>query len=119
VRWLALLALAACGPEAALFVTVEAPLRVPDQCDAVQIGADERGTELFNQTFMLSAQFPQTLTLESTAREMVGGDVVVTATAMKGGAQATSWASASATATLESGKLTPVTVRICDGACTP
>jgi hypothetical protein len=113
-----LLVLAACGPEAALFVTVDAPLRVPDQCDAVQIIAVERSTELFNQTFMLSTQFPQTLTLESTMREMVGGDVVVTATALKNGAQATSWSSASKTATLASGKLTPVTVEICDG-CVP
>ena len=115
MKWLALVALAACGPEAALFVTVEAPLRVPDACDAVQISAAERGTQLFNQTFMLSAQFPQTLTLESTSRAMVGGDVVVTATALKNGAQATSWSTASKTATLESGQLTPVTVEICDG----
>jgi hypothetical protein len=105
---------AACGPEAALFVTVQAPLRVPDQCDAVQISAVERGTQLYDQTFMLSEQFPQTLTLESTARAMVGGDVTVTATALKSGAPATSWATASATMTLVSGKLTPVTVQICD-----
>jgi hypothetical protein len=108
-----LLALAACGPEAALYVTVEAPLRVPDQCDAVQISATERMTQLFNQTFPLSEMFPQTLTLESTRREMVGGDVTVTATALKNGARATSWASASKTVTLESGQLTPVSVQIC------
>jgi hypothetical protein len=113
-----LLALAACGPEAALYVTVEAPLRVPDQCDALEISATERGTQVFDQTFMLSAQFPQTLTLESTQRAQVGGDVVVAATALKGGSPATSWATSHRTATLESGTLTPVTVMICD-TCGP
>jgi hypothetical protein len=112
----AVLALAACGgPEAALYVTIDAPLRVPDACDAVEISASERGATLFDQTFSLSAQFPQTLTLESTQRMQVGGDVTVTVTALKAGAPATSWSTASTTVTLVSGQLTPVTVQICDG----
>lgn len=108
------LALCACGPEAALYVTIDAPLRVPDACDAVHIVASEHGQSLYDQTFMLTAAFPQTLTLTSTERTQVGGDVLVEATALKSGADATSWAHASATATLVSGKLTPVIVQICE-----
>jgi len=114
MKWAAALLALSCGPEAALFVTIEAPLRVPDQCDAVFVSAAEHDELLFSNTYALSTQFPQTLTLESTARTQVGGDVTVTVTAQKDGGPATAWATATATATLESGKLTPVTVRICE-----
>jgi hypothetical protein len=114
MKWLALLLVAGCGPEAALYVTVEAPFRVPDQCDALEITASERGQQLFFQTFMLSTPFPQTLTLESTQRAQVGGDVRVTAKALKAGALAASWSTGTQTEPLAAGALTPVVVRICD-----
>jgi hypothetical protein len=113
VKWLVVLCvLCACGPEAALYVTVDAPLHVPDACDAVRIIATERGVSLFDQTFSVTDQFPQTLTLTSTERTQVGGDVEVEVKALKSGAPATSWSDATQTATLVSGQLTPVIVSI-------
>ena len=114
MRRAALLLWCACGPQAALYVTIEAPLKVPEQCDAVRVVANERGTQLYDQRFELDSGFPQTLTLTPTARDMIGGDVTVTVTAFKGTARSTAWSEGSAVATLAAGALTPVTVRLCD-----
>jgi hypothetical protein len=114
MRVAALLCCMACGPQAAIWLTIEAPLRVPDQCDALRVQATEHGTVVFDQVYTpLSTQFPQTLTLESTTRAMLGGDVTVNVAARKSGALAAPWSQATGTVTLETGKLAPLTIRLC------
>ena len=125
--WCALL-LIGCGPNAGIFLTVQAPLVVPTQCDAVQIVAtrvvDDAG--LYDQVSALDAtkQFPVTLTLEagSTADEDPAG-IAVTASALLAGAPAAPWASATGNVVLTHRVLTPLTLTLCnpagDAGCGP
>ena len=114
MRALLLLALAACGPSAGAWVTIEAPLRVPDQCDSVRVTAARGADEVFNSARVIPAgqQFPQTLSLYASKPADVGAELTVTVVALLGGQPATSWSTASTTVTLEDGKLTPVDVRL-------
>jgi len=108
------LALAACGPAAGAWVTIEAPLRVPDQCDSVRVTATRGADEVFNSARVIPAgqQFPQTLSLYTSKPADVGPELTVTVVALKGGQPSTAWSTGSATVTLEDGKLAPVDVRI-------
>jgi hypothetical protein len=118
--WAALL-LAACGPGAGIYLTVQAPLVVPTQCDAVHIVAtrsvDDAG--LYDQVSPLDAskQFPVTLTLEagSTADEDPAG-IDVEADALLAGTAAAPWASGTGHVVLTHRVLTPLTITFCNSA---
>jgi hypothetical protein len=113
-RALVVLVLAACGPESGAWVTIEAPLRVPDQCDSVRVSATLGGKNIFDSARVIPAgqQFPQTLALYSAQAADEGKAITVEVTALLGGNEAAAWSKASANVTLEHGKLVPVTVRL-------
>jgi hypothetical protein len=65
------LLLAACGPTGGLWLRIEAPLRVPDQCDHLDVSVwrgPAQGAPLFQQSYLLDGgqQFPMTLALVTT-----------------------------------------------------
>lgn len=113
------LALGGCGPQAAVWLRVEAPLRVPDHCDEVRVAArwdEPAGPLAFEKTWRLDGveQFPLTLTL--TADEAgEPGRIFVEVTGLKEGEVAppgAGWAEGTGEAALERGKITPLTVKL-------
>jgi hypothetical protein len=121
-RTLALLALlaTACGPEAAIWLRVEAPLRVPEDADALTVevrkGAVDGGVS-FSERFALSGQrFPATLTLTAPTADQLG-TFFVSASALKGAALAQPWSTATGTVELTKGRVSELTLKLC--ACVP
>ena len=111
--------LLACGPEGALWLRIEAPLRVPDQADAVQVTVRQGGPDgrsLFSRTDALEPlQFPVTLTLETWNRgNLEPADLWVTTTALLRGAAAAPWANASGQVSLPRRQLAELTLQLCD-----
>ncbi len=106
--------LCACGPDAGAWLTIEAPLRVPAQCDSVRVSASIEGRNIFDSARVIppGQQFPQTLALYAAQPADEGKPVTIEVTALLGGNEATSWSKASGAVTLEHGKLVPVTVRL-------
>jgi hypothetical protein len=97
--------LCGCGPEAVLWVKVEAPLVVPKDCDGLRLQVtrgSSTGTSVFDRHFTLTnTQFPLTVTLTTSDAANVGAPGLdVQATALLGGAPAASWAYTSGTAVL-------------------
>jgi hypothetical protein len=125
---LALLVAAGCQQDAAIFLTVEAALRVPDECDGLRVEARRGpadGPVIFEQTWASPrAQFPLTLALTNSNPENLGeAGVTVTATALKDGELARPWARGSGWTTLEKGRTAQLVVTLCDcpdgGVITP
>jgi hypothetical protein len=110
--WLVLLV--GCGPDAGAWVTIDAPLSVPDQCDSVRVSATAGAKTLFEaqRAIGVGQQFPQTIALYASGQGDVGQPITLEVTALRGGQPSTSWSTASASVTLEHGKLVPVTVEI-------
>ncbi|MBK7864903.1 MAG: hypothetical protein IPJ65_41160 [Archangiaceae bacterium] len=119
--WAAVVGLcSACGPQAVLFLRVEAPLVVPDQCDALQVRV-RRDSALampaIDTTFSLlnGPQFP--LTLDVQARQPSDFEprtLFVEVNALKDSAPAFEWAHGSAQTTLHDGAVSPVLIKLCD-----
>lgn len=108
-----------CGPEAALWVRVEAPLLVPDECDAVQVSVElaEETVRLYDKVYDLSSgpPFPLTLALSTSDSDRLERDLTVTATALKGGELARPWATMQGTTRLRAGEIVQVLLQLCDG----
>ena len=117
-RPLALAALLAssCGPTGGVWVTVEAPLRAPDQCDSVRVQAwigEPDGGSVFDQAYAIrsGAQFPQTLAV--TTRDSADFEpqtVSLVATALLQGKPVGT--SPAQKVLLEKGRLVPATLEI-------
>lgn len=110
-------ALAGCGPEAAVWLRVEAPLQVPDEADELRVEIrwdDSSGEVAFERTYPLAEQFPHTLTL--TAEELGRSSVIaVEVSALKGGEVSPpgeGWARASGQTEIRAGRITDLTLRI-------
>jgi hypothetical protein len=114
---IALLGLAACGPQTALWIRVEAPLLVPDDCDALQLSVTRPdGSSAFAKSYDLSQgpSFPLTLSLSADTNADVGVALNVEAQALKAGALARTWAARTTQVTLVRGQLTSMVVPICE-----
>jgi hypothetical protein len=115
---LGLLFLAAgCGPSPVLYVRVEAPLLVPEACDALQMQIRRENNTSFEKKFDLAAlkvQFPLGLLLDADAMAKLDGQFRISVSALKNGSLAKPWATREAVATLDRRKLTSVTVELCD-----
>jgi hypothetical protein len=114
----ALMSFLGCGPEAALWLEVEAPLRVPDECDAIEIevrredGATIAAQRLF--TLQSGPAFPLTLALPTSNPENVGAPLSLRVRALKDAQLARPWAESTTSVTLRDGELNPIVVRLCD-----
>jgi hypothetical protein len=115
VGWLLLVA-SACGPRGGLWLRFEAPLRVPDQCDQLQVdvwrGA-EAGPSLFHASYALDASRPFPMTLALTTRDAADFDVAdgmtVTGIALLG---QTAVATGTGSTALQSGELTELDLQL-------
>lgn len=119
--WVLAALLSGCGPVSAVWVRVEAPLLVPDDCDSLELevrrGAD--GPVVYAHTYDLSGgpAFPLTLSLTTDNPENLGEEaLVVEVSALKGGALARPWARATQGVSLREGRVTEVVVELCDCA---
>lgn len=113
--------LCGCGPQAGLWVRIEAPLRVPEQADALAVKVTlPSGTLALERRFALSEahSFPLTLAVYEEREEVVlaGEPLRVEAEALRGELRATPWAVGAASGTLVKGELVEVLVRLCDCA---
>lgn len=108
-----LLVLSGCGPEAALWLRIGAPLAAPEHIDELRVDVtwdDENGPSAFGQTYTLDDgdRFPLTLSL--TAQELgESGSVHAVVRGYKDRAPAPpgpggGWASASGSAKLQKGR---------------
>jgi hypothetical protein len=112
-----LLLLAGCGSETVLWLRIEAPLLVPQQCDSVDVNVRRSdGTAAFGQVYDLSQgpPFPLTLSLVAQTPADVGVPLTVSVQALKSGALAQPWATYSSQTTLPDGQLTQMLVPLCD-----
>jgi hypothetical protein len=113
--FLAPLLAAGCGSSAALWVRIEAPLLVPDDADeaAVQVVRSGAVDPIFDTTYPLAGKrFPLTLSL--TSDDPKNTDVLVSVTVRKAGQLATPWSQQTVPATLTTGEVREVLVRLCD-----
>jgi hypothetical protein len=118
-RWAAglLLLAAGCGSETVLWLRIEAPLLVPQQCDSLDVNVRRTdGTAAFGQVYDLSQgpSFPLTLSLVAETPADVGVPLTVSVQALKSGALAEPWATYTAQATLPNGQLTQMLVPLCE-----
>ena len=116
----ALIATFGCGPDAGIFLSVEAPFQVPAQCDALHVRAfrgSPNGTSLYDHAYPLAAgdDFPLTLTLVTSNNAEVGSPVFVDVQALRDGGLASPCAEDGGTATLATQQLVPLTVSLCAG----
>lgn len=106
-----------CGPDAGLWLRVEAPLVVPDDVDGLHIQVQRAsGDSVFDHTYDLSngPQFPLTLALTNAdPANLATESLTVAATALQGGAQARPCAQASGSAQLQRGQITQLTLGMC------
>jgi len=120
--WCGLLALVfvlfGCGPQAGLWVRVEAPLRVPSEADGLRLTARRAsGAVAFDQRWDLTevGAFPQTLALYQEddpggVEEVLELEVQV----FLGDALAAPWSQARVNASLRRDRVEEVVVRLCD-----
>lgn len=110
------LACLGCGPAAALWLRVEAPLRVPEECDALEVTAvrEVDGKTAFTKSFNLSKgpAFPLTLTLEEPSPTRASETLNVNVRALKAGQLATPWSEATQTVTLQKARLVELRVAL-------
>jgi hypothetical protein len=111
------LAAAGCASETVLWVRIEAPFLVPQQCDSVDVNVRRSdGSAAFGQAYDLSQgpSFPLTLSLVAQTPTDVDVPLSVSVEALKSGALAQPWAMRTSEATLPSGQLTQLLVPLCD-----
>lgn len=116
-------AFAGCGPDAAVWVRIEAPFRVPEEADAVHVVARRVADDaiVYDTTHALgdgAVQFPVEFALTNENPQNVGrGALEVSAEVLHEGALAAPWAQAKTRADVEDGRVTHAVLRVCD--CTP
>ncbi len=114
---LVLIGLSGCGPESALYLRIEAPLRVPEDCDEVKVEArwEDTGAVAYERSFRLEedTQFPLELSLTAESIEGAGA-LTVRAEAFLGGARARPWSDATSRVELVSREMTTVVLKMCD-----
>ncbi len=113
------LLLCACGsPAAVLWVRVEAPLLVPEQCDALTLRTRSSPSEapFWEERFSLleGPSFPLTLSLQELDEAHVGRTLTVEAEAFLGEARSAQWAFVQGTVTSQASRLVSLTLRMCD-----
>ncbi|MGA9521372.1 MAG: hypothetical protein WBV82_07910 [Myxococcaceae bacterium] len=116
---LVVLGVSGCGgPEAAVYLRIEAPLRVPEDCDEVRIEARWEGSDevAYEQSFPLGSDGPDfPLELSLTADTLERGDALrVRAEALLGGERAKPWSEATTRVELVRNEMTPVVLKMCD-----
>lgn len=115
--------LGACGPDAGVWVRVEAPLRVPEEADGLRLTVRRAsGAVALEQTWDLAAvgDFPQTLALyEEQLRDPEAGALELEVWVLHQGAPAASWAHATARTSLRDGRMEEVVLKVCDCGETP
>jgi hypothetical protein len=108
-----LAAMAACGPQAGIWLRVGAPFAVPAQCDEVDVTVTRTSDDaaVFSSPFTLTGSdpFPVTLSLVTDDRSDVGDALAVAVTAKLSGQQV---GQASGTVTLQSRTLEPLTLTV-------
>lgn len=116
------LALCACGPQSAAWLRIEAPLRVPQDCDAVELTATRvSDAQLIYQSHHALGSgppFPLELALVTDDRRNLGRESVeLTVRALKGLELAAPWSSRTLRFDLVAHQWSDVTVEVCD--CPP
>lgn len=113
----------ACGPEAGLWVRIEAPLRVPEQADGLQlIVRRPSGAIALDRTWDLNGTsgFPQTLALfEREAGHLEEGPLELEARVLAGDGLAAPWSTRRVSVTLQAERVEEVILRVCDCEGTP
>lgn len=113
----------ACGPDAAVWVRIEAPFLVPEEADAVHVTATRTadGELVYDLTHALAAQgvqFPVEFALTNDNPANTGPQALqITAEVLRQGALVEPWARATVPADVQDGRVTHAVVRICD--CLP
>ncbi len=114
----AVMLLGACGPDAAVWLQVEAPLVVPSEADALHVVVVRAsGASAFDKTYDLSKgpQFPLTLTLTNDdSANFDPSGLTVTCTALLAGSEAKPWSQASGNVVLEPGQIATLTLQMCN-----
>jgi len=112
-----------CGPEAGLWIRVEAPLTVPEQADGLQlIVRRPSGAIALDRTWELSGTtgFPQTLAVfEQDAGHLEEGPLELEARVLSGEALAAPWATGRVSVSLSKGRVEEVVLRVCDCEVAP
>ena len=116
-----------CAPDAAVWVRIEAPLKVPEQCDTVELRARrlDDSVLVYSAVHDLAArgvQFPVELALSTSDDRNVGAPgLTLEVEAKLKGERATSWASAQMNLELPAKQWTVARVALCDceGAAPP
>ncbi|MBL8951767.1 MAG: hypothetical protein JNK82_13375 [Myxococcaceae bacterium] len=114
------LALGACAPEAAVWLRIEAPLRVPAECDAIDLRATRvaGGAEVYAARHELHSgptPFPLELALSTNEPDNLGQDAVeLEVRALKGGVLAAPWAQKKQRLALVRGQWAHATIELCD-----
>ncbi len=112
----AMLAFSSCGPAAGLWLTVEAPLLVPSQCDGlvVKILRGPGGAVAFEESFPLSAStaFPVSVSFDEPKKDALTTPLSVTVRATLGGQLAAPWAERTDVVTLTSGRVQELRVAL-------
>jgi hypothetical protein len=114
-----LLGLARCAPDAVLHLRVEAPLVVPQECDALDVKVtrnDGSGAVLFDQRYDLSngPSFPLSLNLLTEEQNLGEPGVTAQVAALLGGADARPWSKGSGSMVLARGQISTLVLRLCD-----
>lgn len=109
---------AGCGPEAGLWIRIEAPLTVPEQADGLQlIVRRPSGAIALDRTWELTGTpgFPQTLAVfEQDAGHLEEGPLDLEARVLSGGGLAAPWATGRVSVTLSRKRVEEVVLRVCD-----
>lgn len=117
IRILLLLGSASCRPDAALFLRVEAALRVPEDCDSVTISANHATGEvaLSLTSFGITdgLEFPFSYALRDWRQDTAHTRVTLSVEAFKSGARARSWSFTRRTVPLQRGQLEEVVIVLC------
>ncbi len=114
---LVLVAASGCGPDAAVLLRIEAPLRVPEECDALRVKAvrTSDGETIYEAEHAVEVQFPMDLLLTTTNEENLGiRRVEISAEALKSGARARPWSSAVIQIDLVEGRTEGARIELCD-----
>ena len=108
-----------CRPDAALFLRIEAALRVPEDCDSVTLSATHATGEvaLAPTSFGVASglAFPFSYALRDWRQETAHTSVTLSVEALKSGARAKPWSFVRRTVPLRRGELEEVVIALCPG----
>jgi hypothetical protein len=108
-----------CRPDAALFLRVEAALRVPEDCDRVTLSATHATGEVALPPTSFGVDdglaFPFSYALRDWRQETAHTRVTLSVEAFKSGARAKPWSFVRRTVPLRRGELEEVVIALCPG----